>query len=112
MLDTVVGLEGVRAVAVGGRDGLLIDGRQNDDRANLDALAAISASLVGHLESIASDLDEGAVGQTIVEFGQGLVIVHPAGDVAVMTILLGSSANLGRLRLALRKQQTTVQEAL
>lgn len=112
MLDTLAGIEGVQAAVVASRDGLVIAGRQNQESDSLEAIGAMSASLVSTLDSMASDLGRGAVSQAIVELEDGLAVVQPAGALAVLTLLVGSSLNLGRVRLALRKNEHMVREAV
>jgi predicted regulator of Ras-like GTPase activity (Roadblock/LC7/MglB family) len=112
MLDILAGIEGVQAAVVAGRDGLVIAGRQNQESDSLEAIGAMAASLVSTLDSMASDLGRGAVSQVIVELEDGLAVVQPAGALAVLTLLVGSSVNLGRVRLALRKNEHLVREAV
>lgn len=112
MLDTLAGIEGVQAAVVASRDGLVIAGRQNQESDSLEAIGAMSASLVSTLDSMASGLGRGAVSQAIVELEDGLAVVQPAGALAVLTLLVGSSLNLGRVRLALRKNEHMVREAV
>ena len=112
MLDTFAGTEGVQAAVVTSRDGLVICGRQNQESDSLEAVGAMSASLVSTLDAMASDLGRGAVGQAIIELEDGLAVVQPAGSLAVLTLLVGSSVKLGRVRLALRKNELLVREAV
>ncbi len=112
MLDTLAGVGGVDAVVVSGRDGLLIDGRENNEVGSLETLAALSSSLLGSFDNLGADLDKGAVTQAIVEFNESMAILQPAGTMGVLTMVLNSSTNLGRVRLALRKHQKIVEEAL
>lgn len=112
VLETLAGIEGVQAAVVASRDGLVIAGRQNQDSDSLEAIGAMSASLVSTLESMAADLGRGSVSQAMIEMEDGLAVVQPASPSAVLTLLVGSSVNLGRVRLALRKNDALVQEAV
>lgn len=111
-LDTFQAVPGVQAAVVASRDGLLIDGRQNSDGYSLEELGAMAASLVGELERLAAELDRGEVRQAMIEFGDGVAIVVPAGDLAVLGLLLSSTANLGRARLTLQRSESNLRDAL
>ncbi len=61
---------------------------------------------------MAADLESGAISQAMIEFERGMAIVQPVKDIAILTVVLGSVTNLGRVRLALRKNYSLVQDAL
>jgi len=112
MLDTLAGIDGVEVAVIASRDGLVIAERHTQENDLAEALGATSASLLNNIEALASDLGRGSVTQAIVELAEGLAVLQPAGPVAVLTVVVGSSVNLGRVRLALRKHEALVQQAV
>jgi predicted regulator of Ras-like GTPase activity (Roadblock/LC7/MglB family) len=105
MLEGIAGIDGVKAVVIAGRDGLMIHGSQKaGGQEDLDALAAISADVVRNVRTLAADMGRDGLDQVIAEFGDGLVLLQPVGEEASLTVTAGPDGNLGRLRFLVRRR--------
>lgn len=105
VLDGIAGIDGVRAVVIAGRDGLMIHGSQRTGgQEDLDALAAISADVVRNVRTLAADMGRDGLDQVIAEFGDGLVLLQPVGADASLAVMAGTDGNLGRLRFLVRRR--------
>lgn len=112
LVEAIVQHEGVEAVLVIGRDGLLVDGRSGSAAVDLDALAA-------HLPRVLSAVAAlgGAVGgdgapqtsgrgdlvSTIMEFEQGLALAAVLSSDASLLVLLSRGSNAAPLLYDLRR---------
>lgn len=105
MLAGIAGIDGVKAVVIAGRDGLMIHGSQKaGGQEDLDALAAISADVVRNVRTLAADMGRDGLDQVIAEFGDGLVLLQPVGEEASLAVTAGPDGNLGRLRFLVRRR--------
>lgn len=105
MLAGIAGIDGVKAVVIAGRDGLMIHGSQKaGGQEDLDALAAISADVVRNVRTLAADMGRDGLDQVIAEFGDGLVLLQPVGEEASLAVTAGPNGNLGRLRFLVRRR--------
>jgi uncharacterized protein len=105
VLDSITGIDGVRAAVIAGRDGLMIQGSQRSGgQDDLDALAAIAADVVRNLRSLGSDMGRSALDQVIAEFGDGIVLLQPVGEDGSLAIMAGPDGNIGRLRFLVRRR--------
>jgi len=99
--------EGVDAVVVLGRDGLLIDGAVE---AGLDAdgLAAHVPPLVGAATELAGALGRGAFGLSVLEYERGLAVVAAVSADAFLLVLVRREANLAQLLFDLRRHRPQI----
>lgn len=112
LLDSIAGTDGVRAVVVAGADGLMIDGRQKGGQEDLNALAALAASVAGSVQSMGSDMGRGELKEVIAEFGDASVLLQPVGGDASVLVVAGPGGNIGRLRFMLRRRGAEVGQAI
>ena len=113
VLDSITGIDGVRAAVIAGRDGLMIQGAQRSGgQEDLDALAAIAADVVRNLRTLGSDLGRSTLDQIIAEFGDGMVLLQPVGEEASLAILAGPDGNIGRLRFLVRRRAPEIGQLL
>ena len=111
LVEAIVQHEGVEAVLVIGRDGLLVDGRSGSSAVDLEALAAhlprvLSAvSLLGGAANGAaqSQVGRGDVVSTIMEFEHGLALAAVLSSDASLLVLLSHGANAAPLLYDLRR---------
>ncbi len=111
ILDDLMKVEGVTAALVVGRDGFVIEGVGAEGIA-LDAVGALAASGLGSSDSMGGELHLGALGSMLIEYEVGPVAVTPAGPDAVLAVVGDQRANLGRLRIEMRKIRNAVAEQL
>lgn len=96
--------DGVDAVVVLGRDGLLIDGAVE---AGLDAdgLAAHVPPLVGAAGELAQALGRGPFGLSVLDYEHGLAVVAALTPEAFLLVLVRREANLAQLLFDLRRHR-------
>lgn len=104
-------LDGVSAALVVGRDGFVIEGVATDE-VDLETLGALTASSMGASEALSADLSRGNLLGLMLEYESGPVVVSPAGREAMLVIVANGTANLGRIRLEVKRRQLAVTDAL
>jgi len=101
VLREFLNIDGVKAVAIIGRDGFVID-HVATDKLDTDALGAVVASAIGASESIGRDFSMGKLEQYLLEFTGGKAIIAAAGD-HVLAIITEPTAVIGSVRYAVKK---------
>lgn len=99
--------DGVEAVILLGRDGLLIDGRSTPA---LDAehLAAHVPSLVSAAEELAVHAHRGPLVTSVLEYERGFAVICALSSEAVLLVLVHPSANVGSLLFDLRRHRGNI----
>lgn len=99
--------DGVDAVILLGRDGLLIDGRTS---APLDAehLAAHVPPLLAAADELAAHAQRGPVVTSVVEYERGFAVVCALSTEAVLLVLVQPGANVGSLLFDLRRHRGNI----
>lgn len=99
--------DGVEAVVVLGRDGLLIDGRTSG---SLDGehLAALTPAITQAADSIGLASARGGLVTGVLEFERGMAIVSSLSPDAAMLVLLHPSAEVGPLLFELRSHRASI----
>ncbi|GEM_PF-3435434 len=114
LLQGIAAADGVRAVVVAGSDGLLIHGSQQGGQEDLEAVAAIAASIVGSLQSLSKEMERKELQEAIATFADSTVLLQPVGQEALLAVLLSGAGNLGRIRFLVHKRMpeiaTTIRE--
>ena len=111
LVEAIVQHEGVEAVLVIGRDGLLVDGRSGSSAVDLEALAAHLPRVlnaVGLLGGAANADGQSHVGRgdlvsTIMEFEHGLALAAVLSSDASLLVLLSHGSNAAPLLYDLRR---------
>jgi CheY-like chemotaxis protein len=103
ILEEFTKLQGVTAVCLVGRDGFLLDsiaGRGIDT----EMIGAIASSGYGASESMGRQLGKGTMLMTMSEFERGPVLSSPVGEDSILVVIAEKDANLGMIRLKLKKE--------
>ncbi len=108
LVEAIVQHEGVEAVLVIGRDGLLVDGRSGSAPVDLDALAAHLPRVLDAVAALGTAAGDGTTGRgdlvsTIMEFEQGLALAAVLSSDASLLVLLRRGANAAPLLYDLRR---------
>ena len=111
ILEELLRVEGVTAAMVVGRDGFAIEAVSTGS-VETDSVAAIAASSVTAAEAMGETLKLGAMGTILLEYELGPVAVTPAGPDAVLAVVGNQGANLGRVRIEMRKVRQAVASQL
>lgn len=99
--------DGVEAVVVLGRDGLLIDGRTARDLDG-EQLAALAPAVATAAESVGISSARGPLVTAVLEYENGLAILSPLSSDAMLLVLVHASANLGSLLFDLRRHRASI----
>jgi predicted regulator of Ras-like GTPase activity (Roadblock/LC7/MglB family) len=94
---------GVEAVVLLGRDGLVIES-QAAETADAERLAAIVPLVVGAVDELGRQASRGAVATVVVEYETGAAIISPMGSDAVL-LVLASMQEIGPLLHELRRNR-------
>ena len=86
---------GVAHAMVVSADGLPVAVSERLDRPKADQLAAIACGLASLTQGSARCIDGGLVKQTVVEMDRGLLVVMAISDGSCLTVLAGSSCDVG-----------------
>ena len=107
LVGAIAQRDGVEAVIVLGRDGLVIDAHTSPA---LDAehLAAHVPSLVTAAEELAVHVGRGSLVTSVVEYERGFAVVCALSAEAVLLVLVHPSANVGSLLFDLRRHRGNI----
>ena len=86
---------GVAHAMVVSADGLPVAVSERLDRPKADQLAAIASGLASLTQGGARCIEGGLVKQTVVEMNRGLLLVMAISDGSCLTVLVGSSCDVG-----------------
>lgn len=102
ILNELAKLQSIDAVCLVARDGFLLD---SIARTGIDSemIGAIASSGFGAAESMGRQLDKGSLAISMIEFERGPVMLSPIGESAFLVIIADKDANLGMIRLKLKK---------
>ncbi len=103
VLTDLAKVEGVVAVLVVGRDGFVVEGMASEESVDLEAVGAIVASNIAAADSMGREMVRGGIRNLLLEYDDGPVAIGPAGPDAMLVVVGGREANLGRIRLEMRR---------
>ena len=109
ILESLLKVDGVTAALVVGRDGFVIESATAaGEEVDSDVVGAIAASPLGSSDVMGGELHLGGLGSILIEFEKGPVAVTPAGADAVLAVVGNRLANLGRVRIEMRRVRSAV----
>lgn len=98
---------GVDAVAILGRDGLLIDGQALAE-IDVERVAAHVPSIIQCADELGTAAERGALQIAVLQYEQGLAVLSCFSPDAVLLVLLQPTANLGDLLYELRRHRANM----
>ncbi len=109
LLAEFTNIPGVNTVCLVGRDGFLL---QSVALSGIDAemIGAIASSGFGASEAMGNQLEKGNMSMTMVEYENGPVMFAPVGSEAFLVIIADKDANLGMIRLKIKKHTKDIKE--
>ena len=111
LLGSFRSLEGIILAAVVATDGLLIEGVADPD-VDMDAVCAVASNGLVMAEALGREIGKGGGVQSILEYEQGLVILEPLSDDAMVLIVSSRRNNLGRIRFMLKRYHQPLFDAV
>lgn len=102
ILSELAKMPNIEAVCLVARDGFLLDSiaRSGIDR---EMVGAIASSGFGAADSMGRQLEKGKLQISMLEFEKGPVMLEPIGEDAFLVVVADREANLGMIRLKLKK---------
>lgn len=115
-LDTILSqlltVGGIKAAVIASRDGLIIRARLPDAGGHEKTLAAMSATILGAVETVMIDVGRVIPKSVIVDSKRGKLITIGAGHRAILVGLTDESATLGLALVELEKAVKELREKL
>lgn len=102
---------GLDLAAVVGSDGLVVDAASNPG-VDSEEVCAMAASGLLMMDALGRALDGGSARNAILEFDGHTVLMAPLDDDNLVVLLSGPDANLGRMRIVLRRAMDSLREGL
>jgi len=110
VLAELTNVPGVNTACLVGRDGFLLD---SIAIAGIDTemIGAIASSGFGASESMGNQLGKGGMSMSMIEYDNGPVMLSPVGEDAFLVIVAEKEANLGMIRLKIKKHTSQIAES-
>lgn len=102
---------GLAMAGVVGADGLLIESAGAPE-IDAESLCAVAASGLLMMDSLGQELKEGSARQAILEYGGSVVVLTPLNEELLLVTVSRGEANLGRVRLIVRRFVDQVNSAV
>ena len=99
--------DGVGAVVVLGRDGLLIDGRTQPELDG-EQLAALAPAVVTAAESVGTSAGRGSLVTVVMEYEDGVAVLSPLSHDTMLLVLVHASADVASLLYDLRRHRASI----
>lgn len=109
LLSEFTNIPGVNTACLVGRDGFLLDSIAMSG-IDTEMIGAIASSGFGASESMGKQLGKGGLSMSMIEFANGPVMLAPVGDDAFLVIVADKDANLGMIRLKIKKHAIHIAE--
>lgn len=112
LLEDMVKVDGINAAVIVSRDGFVIDGVSNRGSLDTDTVGAVISAGTGSSEVMGRELNVGVMTQGMIEFTGGLIIMSLVGLDAILAVVADPKANLGYVRLQIKKRIPDIEMVL
>jgi len=102
ILGQLAGMPGVRLAALADREGFLIE-TAGELGVGAEVAAALAACLAESSEGIGREMGQGALSSMILDYEQGMVVLHGAGPSALLAVVLRDPTALGQVRYYVKR---------
>jgi len=104
-------LDSIELAAVVANDGLLIEStaRQN---VNVDAICAVASNGLATADALGREIGKGGTLQTLLEYEEGLVLLEPINNEAMLLLLANAREGLGQVRFLVALHRDDLVDAL
>ena len=110
VLNEFTNIPGVNTACLVGRDGFLLESTALSG-IDTEMIGAIASSGFGASESMGNQLGKGTLNMSMIEYMNGPVMLSPVGEEAFLVIVAEKEANLGMIRLKIKKHAREIQES-
>jgi predicted regulator of Ras-like GTPase activity (Roadblock/LC7/MglB family) len=112
LINDFVKVDGINAAVVVGRDGFVIEGISNDGKLDVEAVGAVISTGLGSSEMIGRELSVGTLTQSMIEYDGGVLVMGTLGKDSLLCLVCQPGANLGNVRLQMKKRSPELASAL
>ena len=110
VLTECTNIPGVNTACLVGRDGFLLDSIAMSG-IDTEMIGAIASGGFGASEAMGNQLGKGALSMSMIEYNDGPVMLSPIGDDAFLVVVAEKDANLGMIRLKIKKHSAEIVES-
>lgn len=107
VLTEFTNIPGVNTACLVGRDGFLLDSIAISG-IDTEMIGAIASSGFGASESMGTQLGKGQLSMSMIEYDEGPVMLSPVGGDAFLVVVAEKDANLGMIRLKIKKHTADI----
>jgi len=111
VLAQFAALPGVELAALVDREGFVVEST-SPTKLDTEVAGAFASCLAESTEGIGRELERGGLHGMILEYERGMVVLHSVGSAAILGIVLGDPASLGKVRYLVKKVITELQKAV
>ncbi len=111
ILEELVAVSGIDVAVCVGRDGFVIDAASTGS-SDTEAIGAMVSTGMGSAESVGRELGLEEIDQAMMEFKGGIVMMTALGKDALLAIVAAKDANLGGVRLQVRRSAPKILAAM
>lgn len=105
-------IQGAKAIAIIGRDGIAVERLAIDDEPNLDLATAQFTDIAKKLQLANLELEAGGLREMIQKTDKYVVVLTTITPEYFLMLILGENGSLGRARFELRKASVAFYEEL
>lgn len=102
VMNDLLGIPGIEAVVIVGRDGFVIDSTGSSLQVNIDVLGASLAHAVNGIKEMGSELNIDQFQDLFIEYGRAVIMCKPVGD-AIAAVVTPDASKLGIIRYKTKK---------
>jgi predicted regulator of Ras-like GTPase activity (Roadblock/LC7/MglB family)/CheY-like chemotaxis protein len=110
VLTEFTNIPGVNTACLVGRDGFLLDSIAISG-IDTEMIGAIASSGFGASEAMGAQLGKGTLSMSMIEYDDGPVMLSPIGADAFLVVVAEKDANLGMIRLKIKKHTAEIVES-
>lgn len=114
ILEELLSVPGVEAAVASDKDGLLLASagiKEDDVGGDMDALGAVASGALSSAEMVGEEFKKGILERVVLEYDGGKVILQQVGKDVVLAIFASKEANLGIVRLTIKRKQQEIIDA-
>lgn len=111
LLSRFHAVDSVELAAVVATDGLLIECAASPG-VDVDAVCAVASNGLAMAEALGREVDKGGTIQALLEYEQGIVLMEPISDDAMLLLLASAREDLGYVRFLVAKHRDAMAHAL
>ncbi len=111
LLSRFRALDNVELAALAGTDGLLIESTARAG-VDVDAICAVASNGLAMAEALGREIKKGGTVQTVLEYDNGLILLEPVSDDAMLLVMTSDRDLLGRLRYMIQSHRSGFAAAL